>query len=325
MRRLLFAILSLFMLLPMTAASILAQDATPGPSAAFAGLDLPTLDVTVTASAFEGVPDTLEAGRYLVSVTASEDTGEFGGGLAFVQPPSGMTADEFLAMMMGPPDESGVGAVAATPVEGAEASPAATGGMPEAVFTAHYAGGAYAEAGQTAQVVLDLGPGEWIAWADDPEAPQTPVVFEVTGEMPADLAEPESGATITMGEYVIQVTAGALTAGPQVVRVDNIGAQPHFIGWYLGPDDMTAEQIQVVLDEEMQAEMSGTPVAYSDLNPEEDLTPVAFTATQSMGTSQWIAVDVPAGMIGLVCFFPDIAEGIPHAFLGMFTVVEVPE
>ncbi len=324
-RRLLLAILSLFLFLPASAGMALAQDATPAPSDAFAGLDLPTLDITVTADAYEGVPDSLEAGRYLVSVTASEDTGEFGSGVAFVQPPSGMTADEFLAMMMGPPDESGVGAVAATPVEGAEASPAAMGGPPEALFTATYAGGTYVGPGQTAQIVLDLPPGEWIAWADDPEAPQTPVVFEATGEMPAELPEPESGATITMGEYVIEVTEGEVTAGSQVIRIDNIGAQPHFIGWFLGPDGMTEEQIQVVLDEEMQAEMTGTPAAYSGLNPEEDLMPVAFTATQSMSTSQWAVVDVPPGTHGLICFFPDIVEGIPHAFLGMYTIVEVSE
>jgi hypothetical protein len=33
--------------------------------------------------------------------------------------------------------------------------------------------------------------------------------------MPAEPMEPESTATITMGEYVIAVTEGELTAGPR--------------------------------------------------------------------------------------------------------------
>ena len=59
--------------------SAAAQDATP--ASALDGLDLPTLDITVTATGYEGIPAEVEAGRYLVTVTATEDT-EFGGGVA---------------------------------------------------------------------------------------------------------------------------------------------------------------------------------------------------------------------------------------------------
>lgn len=306
-----------------------AQEATP--TSGLEGLGLPELDVTVTLEGYEGIPDQIEAGRYLVTVTAPEEM-EFGGGVAFVRPPEGTTTDAFLASIMGGPDETGVGEAAGTPIDDAASAagtPAAEGeegsGMPDALFQATYAGGVYADPGTSAQVVLDLGPGEWIAWADDPEAGIEPFVFQVTGEMPADLPEPEAGATIIMAEYLIEVSEGALAAGPQVVRIDNVGAQPHYIAWFLGPDGMTEEQIQIVLDEEMQAEMSGTPVAYSDLNPEEDLMPILFTATQSTGTSIWLTVDLPPGTHGLTCFFPDLGDGLPHAYHGMFMVVEVAE
>ncbi len=296
------------------------QDATP--TSGLADLGLPGLDVTVTADAFEGIPDQLEAGRYLVTITAAEDT-EFGGGVAFIQP--AVSADEFMTALGGPPDETGVGA-AATPMTAApEGTPAEGGemeGPPPFVFESTYAGGTFAMAGQTAEVLLDLTPGEWIAWADDPEAPQEPVVVEVTGEMPADLPEPASSATITMSEYDFTVD-GALTTGSQVVKVDNIGAQPHFMFVSKVPDGTTEEQVAVALDEEMQAEMTGTPPAYSDFNPEEDALPVAFTATQSTGTSQWISLDLEPGTYGLVCFFPDIADGQPHAAKGMYAIVEI--
>ena len=238
---------------------------------------MPELNVTVTATGYQGIPETLDAGRYLVNVTAGDDV-EMEGGVAFIQP-SGMSAEEFLGMVFGPP--SGAGETEASPVDedGGEM------GLPPVLFEATFAGGAYAPTGQTAQIVLDLGPGEWIAWADDPEGAQEPVIFEATGEMPTDLVEPESGATITMGEYVIQVSEGALASGPQVVKVENIGAQPHFIAATDVPDGTTKEQLGVVLDEEMAAEMTGTPPAYSDLNPETDFGEGFYTATQSTGTT----------------------------------------
>ena len=83
--------------------------------------------------------------------------------------------------------------------------------------------------------------------------------------------------------------------------------------------------MQAVLEEEQQAMTTGTPPAWSGINPEEDLMPVAFTATQSTNTSIWITVDVPAGTHALLCFFPDIADGLEHAYHGMYTVIEVGE
>jgi hypothetical protein len=318
-----------FLLFVATALPALAlQEASPAASpqaSAFTNLGLPELNVTVTASGYEGIPTQIEAGRYLVTVAAAEDVGEFGGGVAFVSPPEGMTADEFLMGLSGPPEDSGDGA--ATPMAETEASPAdggeEMGGPPPFLMQAHFAGGIYATTGGTAQIVLDLPPGEWIAWGDDPEASQEPFIFEATGEIPTDLSEPTASATLTMGEYLIEVTEGELVAGQNIVRVDNIGAQPHFIVAAKGPDDLTAEQVGVVLEEEMQAEMSGTPVAYSDLNPDEDFGDGPFTGTQSMNTSTWVEFNLEAGRYVLVCFFPDISDGIPHAYKGMYTVVDV--
>ena len=82
-------------------------------------------------------------------MAVEEGASEFGGGIAFVQPPDGMTADDFVAASLAPPDESGVGTVAATPIEGAEASPAdeqpasempETDLNPDAVGPDHYSG-----------------------------------------------------------------------------------------------------------------------------------------------------------------------------------------
>ena len=327
MRRSVIALVGVVLLLIVGMIPVAAhQEATP--ESGLADLGLPTLDVTVTGSGYEGIPDTLEAGRYLVTVTAAEDTGEFGGGVAFIQP-SGMTADEFLGLLSGPPDETGVGAVPSTPIDEANATPAeggeGMGGPPPEYFDATFAGGTFAMPGQSAEIVLDLPPGEWIAWADEPESSQEPVVFEVTGEMPAELTEPESSATITMGEYAIGITEGELTAGQHILKIENAGVQPHFIVGFPGPDDLTEEQIAVVLEEEAAAEGTGTPPAYSDLNPDEDFGEGFYTGTQSTGTAVWVPFNLEAGTYLMGCFFPDIADGMPHTEKGMYTVVEVGE
>jgi hypothetical protein len=44
-----------------------------------------------------------------------------------------------------------------------------------------------------------------------------------------------------------------------------------------------------------------------------------------MGTSVWVPVDIQPGSLAMLCYFPDIADGMPHAFHGMYTIVEVAE
>jgi hypothetical protein len=282
------------------------QQATP--ASGLTGLGLPELDVTVTATSFEGVPSSLAAGRYLVSMTVAGDVQD-GAALGFVQP-VGMTPEEFLGSL-------GL----ASPVAGAEGTPVGGeegGPPPPELYQSKFAGGISAGPGQTAQVILDLTPGSWIAWGDDPSAPQQPVIFDATGEMPATMSEPQSSATLTLGEYVINVSEGALTTGSQVLKLENIGAQPHFVIMAKGPENMTKEDIGAILE----AEMTGTPAAVS-FNPDTDLEDVLATDTQSRGTTTWVSVDLQPGTYLMICFFPDISDGLPHAFHGMYNVVKV--
>lgn len=326
MRRLFFGFLAAVLLLPMGMMSALAtQDAST--ESLFADLDLPALDVTVTADGYEGIPDSIDAGRYLLTVTVDEDVAEvsnFDAGVAFVQP-VGVSADEFvgfLSQMAGPADDTNAGDSSATPIAEAQESPAADGGpgLPPFIFDSVFAGGTYAPVGESAQIVLDLTPGEWVAWGDDPTAPWAPVAFEVTGDMPADLPEPDASATLTMAEYVIELTDGELVSGPQIIRVDNVGAQPHFISGLQTAKDVTMDDVGAILE----SEMTGTPAAIG-LDPDADFEGAFFSGTQSTGTTQWVPVDLSAGSVVLLCFFPDMRDGMPHAFHGMYNVVEVAE
>ncbi len=279
----------------------IARESTPKP--ALADLGLPELDVIVSVSGFEGIPASIKAGRYLVNVTPGEDIEDMAG-VGFIQP-EGVSADEFLEIVLGAPPEGDSEAMMLPPI------------FHEATF----AGGIYTPAGVTARIVLDLAPGEWMAWADDPAGTQRPLIFEATGDMPADLVEPESIGTFTMGEYLIDLTAGALAAGPQVVKVENIGAQPHFLSANTVPAGTTAEQLGEVL----RAEMNGSPVADSGLDPEVDFGPGFYTSTQSTGTAVWAVLNLEPGTYALLCHFPDLSDGMPHAYHGMYGVVDVGE
>src|SRR5215207_9929660 len=98
---------------------VAAQDleATPT-SATFADtMGLPELRVQVTDTAYEGLPAETAAGRYLLTLEVSAAEG---GGLNFLKLPEGMSFDDFMALLAGPPAAS---PEAMTGTPGAEAGP----------------------------------------------------------------------------------------------------------------------------------------------------------------------------------------------------------
>jgi hypothetical protein len=284
-----------------------------------ASLGLPTLDLSVSNTGFEGMPESVEAGRYLVNLTAAADM-EFGGNAAFAAPGPNSTVDDLLMIMGGggTPEASPVAeaSAAASPEAGGEEE---MGAPPTFVYQAHFAGGAFAMGGQTGQAVVDLTPGDWILWGDNPESGQQPIVFTVTGEMPADLAEPAADINVTFIDFGIAVD-GSLTVGDHLMRIENQGAQPHFLFLAKGPDAMTNDDVAALLDWEMQGMQGEPPV---DWNPDTDLIPAASTSTQSIGTVMWAPVTLEAGTYLAACFFPTAGEGLPHAYHGMHTVFTV--
>ncbi len=282
-----------FVGMPTAGASTAPVTGQNAPGTALTDPDFPALDISVTATSIDGVPASLEAGRYLLNVTAAADLG-FGGGVEFAQP-VGIETDAFIELVMAPGD-----------------------GMPPAsIWDSVYASGVFAQSGQTARGVVDLGPGEWVVYGGGGN-PQQPFTIDVTGELASDLPEPDASATLRMGEYVIEVTEGALVAGTQWVRIDNAGAQPHFIVANFTEQEVTMDDVAALLE----AEMTGTPAAVG-IDPETDLADAFYTGLQSNTTSLWVEVDLMAGTYVLLCFWPDLADGMPHAMHGMYQVITV--
>jgi len=273
-------------------------------------LGLPTIDITITAEGFEGVPAEIAAGRYLVRATGSAGAEE--AAAAFIRPPEGMDADELIGALGiggGPPAQSAASPAAGPPPE----EP-----LPSFVYQMTFAGGAVLSTGATGAAIIDLGPGEWIVWGDDPMATQVPAIFGVTGELSTDLPEPPSDIGVRFIDYAIEI-GGALTGGDHILRIDNQGAQPHFIVLFKGPETMTNEHLGMLFAAEMGG---GTPAALP-FNPDTDLIPVLGTAAQSIGTLQWVPVTLEKGTYAAVCFFPTAGTGAPHAMMGMHTVFTV--
>ena len=298
-----------------------AQDATAMAEGDFSSLGLPTLDITVNADSFDGAPTAdMAAGRYLVTATIADGL-EYGAA-AFMSPPAGMSAEDFLTQA----GVGGGGAMSgATPSDedmSAMGTPAAEGEgeemLPLFVYQALFAGGAGGSGGTTAQAVIDLPSGEWILWGDDPTAAQPPVIFNVTGDLPADVSDPGADLTFTLIDFAISVD-GSLSAGDHVIKVQNHGAQPHFLIVMKGPDSMTNDMISDLL----MAEMTGATPPAVPFDPEKDLIPVIQTVTQSIGTEQWVTGSLETGTYAAMCFFPTAGEGLPHAYHGMHTVFKV--
>jgi hypothetical protein len=290
----------------------------------FSGLGYPELAITVTDTGFEGVPATTAAGRYLLTVTnARSAASENAGAVGFVSPtPAGKSAADFIqyvASLAAPAATPGGG----TPTGGDEGGEEMEQPLPLWVYQLHFAGGVYAPTG-TAQAVIDLIPGEYVVWGDDPTLPLTPVAMTVTGEFPPNVKDPTTDLTATLIDFAITVE-GNLTAGKHLMKVQHQGAQPHFLDIEKGPDTMTTAQVQSALlgmaPATPASDAAGTPGA-GGLS-EGDLQGVFYSPTQSLGTVTFQTIDLSVGTFLAACFFPTAGTGVPHAMNGMIEVFKV--
>jgi hypothetical protein len=296
-------------------------------------LSYPKLSLTVTDTAIDGVPATTAAGRYLITLagmtspnppvylngtTASAPGGKVG----FVSPPAGMPVQALLGVLAGQgrppasPVASPVASPAASPALTAGQADVAQGAPPAFIYQSRFAGGAFARPGTTGEAVIDLQPGDWIAWGDDPTAGQKPVAFTVTGDFQPDVKDPQADITATLVDFAITIE-GNLTAGTHILKVVSHGAEPHFLEVDKGPDTMTKELVGAAL----RRQMNGTPEPGGFANA--TLEPAFYTPVQSIGTTTWHAIDLKPGSYLAACFFPTAGTGVPHAMNGMFDVFKV--
>ena len=304
-----------------------AQETSPAAGgASFADtMGLPELQITGTDTGFEGVPEETEAGRYVVTLT---NEAEQGSAVEFLQLPEGKTADDLMAAFAaaappGPDATPGPGMAEGSPMAGMdEGSPMAQENPLGWIYETYIAGGVGTFfPGQTAQVIVDLQPGNYAVWGAEPEAPQQPEALTVTGEMPTDLAEPATDATATVSGtnegYDLEFSP-ALAPGQQTLQFVNDSDQPHFLIFLKSPGPITVDQVMQLFQlPEGAAPPAGMP------NPEE-IMPAAYAATISEKNTEWVALNLEPGYYIVACFIPDQENPeVPHAAQGLVDVITV--
>ena len=161
----------------------------------------------------------------------------------------------------------------------------------------------------TTTLYLEPGNYAWGCWAPDSDG--TPHLlghdqiraFKVRparANAPAPSA-PEHSITVGMHDYTFELRE-RLKAGKHVIRVENMGVEPHHVLIFrLGPG-RTMEDFQAWIQNHMQGE---APSTY-----------VGGMATQSFGVEGYLELDLPAGEYILVCLVAGLDE-VPHVAKGM--------
>lgn len=264
------------------------HDATP----AVAPTGFEEIELTIEESGVTGMPESVEAGRYLVKVTGPEMQDMGPSGFQIVQLPEGLTAEQALEDTM-----------------------AATDAPPEWYLDSTWGGGAAILEGTEAWVVLDLMPGSWHVVTLHGTTLAVP--FEVTGEFPADVEDAGTTVELDMFEMDFKVLSGEFVAGDNMVTVHNSGAQIHFVELLGVPDGTTDEQVEGLFN----SFMTGTPEP--DGLAETDIMPVFYAPEQSPGVSMTFPLHLEAGTYLFTCWVPDPETGMPHAMIGMHELINV--
>jgi hypothetical protein len=305
-------IAALLLLLALTAAS--GADASQTSTRPVGeDLDLPELSIAIHDDGWDA-PTSIEAGRYLVTATYE---GEFDyGTVAFLRLPEGWTIDDLNGHL-----EESAASTDDVPSDGTAVFDGQA--MPDLhwIDGLTMAGGVSPLAGATAQVIVDLYPGSWAIWADEFEPAAIPL--EVTGQMPADLPEPESTIDIVQsnaGDAFDFTITGDLTAGRHIVRVINATDQPHFVEFVELSRQISDEELHAFLSDDTEPASDGST---GDLKMW--LTPW-YAATQSPGTTQYLVLTLEPGSYAIACWIPDPRHNNrPHALDGMARVFSVTE
>lgn len=263
-------------------------------------LGFPEIEITVGPDGVEA-PSTLEAGPYLVTLSAAEP---YIGYLNFMQPPAGLSEEEMVT----------------------RAQEAGTRDLARHDWV--YAGGTNTPAiGETASFIIDLRPGEYQVAAsyyteeEDVEEVYQLVPLTVT-ELAADAtpaAEPASTVTLEQTDdlqYI--VTPDPVPAGPQIWKITNTGEMhAHHVVMMRVPDAATAKGIV----SEFNSMMAGTPPAGESVFMQGVW--VGYAALQSGGWTTWAEFDLKPATYAVICFIINPDSGRPHAADGMVTVFTV--
>lgn len=249
-------------------APLVSSPAPAGRQPSLADADLPRLTFTVTARRVRGVPLSLPAGRYHLTVVDDRPVETTTGAVMLLQLPDGMTLERAL-----------------TSAEDADAPP-------EFFFDSRMPGGAEFGADGTSVSVVDLTPGEWIVagYAMTTE----PTTMMITGTLPANLPEPVANVAVTLHDGAMKISEGMFRSGRNIIRIDNAGTEPHFLTIDRVPHGTTVANIRATIQEGLGERPVARPVDRAEIEH------ITASADQSAGTTMWLSIDLEPGIYAAV-------------------------
>ncbi|UCH24545.1 MAG: hypothetical protein JSV66_11370 [Trueperaceae bacterium] len=248
-----------------------------------------TVEVTFTriADTLSG-PEMLEGGYTTVTFTNSADQPYE---LTLVRLREGVTPEEF--ELLATAAEDGTGESLGALLEVAEI----------------YGGVAAIPPGASASAAVTLAEGRYLAFSSNYEGGvEARFDFDVSGSNGAQA--PVADREITMFEFGFGIDA-EIPAGKELWRISNIGEQLHHVMIFPVEPGTTIEDVNAALSQPGEPAFVTGP-------------PVVTSATFTGGISNDLTVELAPGSYGVICFVPDIETGLPHAALGMVSLVTVP-
>jgi plastocyanin len=247
---------------------------------------------TATEFAYEG-PETIPGGMTEVVL---ENKGKEGHSLMFFRLDEGKTPDDFFASF----------------------EKVMTGEAPIPDWLSFPGGIAGIPGGQSASAVLDLEPGNFLVLSleeapgsDQVDAERGMVHMLTVTEPEGPAAEvPETDMTVSMNDFSFAPSAN-LKAGPQMIKFENKGKQPH-------------EAVVMRLAEGVTAD-DFVEMASADEWPDgpPPVTAAGGGAPLDPGGTSYVSMDLEPGKYMVICYVPDPEGGMPHFAKGMvdeFTV-----
>jgi hypothetical protein len=168
--------------------------------------------------------------------------------------------------------------------------------------------------GGVAETTQLLEPGNYVIACFVPSADGTPHLAKgmmrpitVVPSSTPSAPEPTADVTMTLTDYTFTLSK-PLTAGKQVIRVEDAGPQPHEVILVRLAPGKTAADVAAWIEK-----MQGPP-------PGE---PIGGVAALHNGGHAYITVDLTPGEYGLLCFLPDAKDGKPHVAHGMMKDIKI--
>ena len=120
---------------------------------------------------------------------------------------------------------------------------------------------------------------------------------------------PQTTATVTMRDYAFALSQ-PLVAGPNVIKIQNRGAEIHELDVFRLKPGMTSDALVAWQAGDQEGEAPGTPIGGTlDVEP---------------GDHVWLELDLAPGRYVLICIVP-ASDGQPHAHKGMVLEIEIAQ